>query len=150
VDVLGLIYAAFPLGYVVASMIFGCMEKLPHRGFFIQLTLIIAAVLLAMFGLDLPLWALLLAAFFNSMALEVGQLVWLSLLQEKIPNEQLGRVFSIDAVGSFALLPVGFALVGFGTEQYGAQTMFLLEGGLTALTSLTVLAFVPPTLRRLD
>jgi DHA3 family tetracycline resistance protein-like MFS transporter len=149
VDVLGLLYAAFPLGYVIGAMWFGRREKIRQRGPIMYLCLALAAISLALFGIHLPLWALVAAALVNGVALELEHLAWLNLLQEKIPNEQLGRVFSIDAIGSFALLPVGLALVGWGVETFGPQTMFLVGGGLTALISLAVLA-LSPTIRRLD
>jgi MFS family permease len=149
VDVLGLLYAAFPLGYVIGAMWFGRREKIRQRGPSMYLCLALAAISLAFFGIHLPLWALVAAALVNGVALELQHLAWLNLLQEKIPNEQLGRVFSIDAIGSFALLPVGLALVGWGVETFGPQTMFLVGGGLTALIALAVLA-LSPTIRRLD
>lgn len=149
VDVLGLLYAAFPLGYVVGGLWFGSREKIRRRGPLMYLSLALAAILLAFFGLRLPLWALLAAALVNGLALELEHLAWLSLLQEKIPNAQLGRVFSIDAIGSFALLPVGLALVGWGAETFGPQSMFLMGGGLTVVIALAVLA-LSPTVRRLD
>ena len=149
VDTLGLIYATFPLGYILGGLWFGRYEKISRRGVLMYFSLALAALLLALFGLRLPLWALLLAALFNGLALELEQLAWLNLLQEKIPNEQLGRVFSIDAMGSFALMPIGLALVGWGTQTFGPQAMFLVGGGLTAVLSLAVLIFIP-AIRELD
>ena len=70
------------------------------------------------------------------------------MLQEKIPNVELGRVFSFDSMGSFLLLPVGLALAGWATQTFGPSPVFLVGGGLTAL--IAFLALLLPPIRRLD
>lgn len=148
VDTLGLIYAVFPIGFVLSGMWFGRLTHLRRRGLMVHATTALAAVMLGLFGLVPPLWVLLLAALINGAALEAGHLAWLNLLQEKVPNEQLGRVASIDAAGSFGLLPVGFALAGWATGALGAPAVFVISGGFTALVAL--LALTQPSIRHLD
>jgi MFS family permease len=148
VNTLGLIYAAFPLGYVVGSLWVGRYQKIHRRGQVMYLSLALAALMLAVFGLPLPLWSLLVAALINGIALEADQLVWTGLLQEKIPNEELGRVYSFDSLGSFVLLPVGLALTGWATQTLGPSMVFLIGGGLTVLVAL--LGLLLPAIRNLD
>jgi MFS family permease len=148
VNTLGLIYAVFPLGYVVGSLWLGRYQKIRRRGPVIFLSVALAALMLALFGLHLPLWGLLVAALINGIALEANQLAWTGLLQEKIPNEELGRVFSFDSLGSFVLLPVGLALTGWATQTLGPGMVFLIGGGLTVLIAL--LALLLPDIRNLD
>ena len=148
VNTLGLIYAAFPLGYVVGGLWLGRYQRIRRRGLVNFTCLALAALMLALYGLHLPLWILLVAALVNGIALEAYQLVWTGLLQEKIPNEELGRVFSLDSLGSFVLLPVGLALTGMATQRFGASPVFLIGGGLTALIAL--LALLIPAIRHLD
>ncbi len=148
VNTLGLIYAVFPLGYVVGSLWLGRYQKIRRRGLICFLGLALAALMLALFGLHLPLWVLLAAALINGIALEANQLAWTGLLQEKIPNEELGRVFSFDSLGSFVLLPVGLAVTGWATETFGPSPVFLIGGGLTAIIAL--LALLVPAIRQLD
>jgi sugar phosphate permease len=105
-------------------------------------------IALAIFGLLPPLWVLLVMALLNGAALQVGQLVWTNMLQELAPNEKLGRVVSIDNIGSFALLPIEFALAGWATETFGAPFVFILGGIITAL--LSVLGLLHPAIRNLD
>ncbi len=87
--------------------------------------------MLALFGLHLPVWTLLVAALVNGIALQADRLAWTSLLQEKIPNEELGLVFSFESLGSFAFLPVGLAVTGWATQTLGPSMVFLIGGGLT-------------------
>jgi DHA3 family tetracycline resistance protein-like MFS transporter len=148
VATLGLIYAAFPLGYVLGSLWLGSYPRIRRRGLVCYLGVALAALMLALFGLRMPLGWLLLAALVNGIALEADQLAWVGLLQEKIPNAELGRVFSIDALGSFVLLPIGLALTGWATQALGPSPVFLIGGGLTALIAL--LALLIPAIRQLD
>lgn len=148
VDKLGLIYAFFPLGYIIAAFWLGRYARLPRRGLFVQGGLVLGGVMLLLFGFNLPLWALLLAALVNGFALQAGQLAWTHLMQEKIPNEQLGRVASIDQTGSFILLPVGLVVAGWATSVLGPALVFVLGGALSALMGL--LALLHPSIRRLD
>lgn len=86
-----------------------------------------------------PGWAIVCIVF---------ALVWTHTLQEMVPGEMLGRVYSIDALGSFVLLPIGFSLAGWATDLAGAPTVFLI-GSLGTMT-LAVLALFHPAIRNLD
>ena len=109
---------------------------------------LLAAIMLGIYGFHLPLWVLIVAALINGIALQAGTLAWTHLLQEKIPNEQLGRVSSIDQLGSTCLMPVGLYLAGIATHIIGPSPVFLIGGGLTALAGL--LALTHPAIRNLD
>lgn len=39
-------------------------------------------------------------------------LIWETSVQELVPEEAFGRVASLDMLGSFALLPLGYVVVG--------------------------------------
>jgi MFS family permease len=111
-------------------------------------TLALAAVMLGLYGFHLPLWVLIIAALINGIALQGGSLAWTHLLQEKVPNEQLGRVSSIDQLGSTSLMPIGMFVAGWATGLIGPAPVFLIGGALTALTGL--LAILHPAIRELD
>jgi len=145
---LGLILSIFPIGYVIGGFWFGRYDKLPRRGILMNLTLVLAAIMLGIYGFHLPLWILIVAAIINGIALQAGTLAWTNLLQEKISNEQLGRVSSIDQLGSTCLMPVGLYIAGVATHIIGPSPVFLLGGGITALLGL--LALLHPAIRNLD
>jgi hypothetical protein len=110
--------------------------------------LLAAGLMILAFGLPVPLIALVLAALINGAALEIEGLIWTNILQETVPGERLGRVSSIDSLGSFALLPIGFALAGWATDRLGAAPVIVIGGGLTAIVAL--LALGHPAIRTLD
>jgi MFS family permease len=66
--------------------------------------------------------------------IEAFQVVWDTSLQELVRPEALGRVSSLDHIGSLALLPVSFAVVGAVADRIGARPLFALAGlGAAAL-----------------
>lgn len=82
----------------------------------------------------------LTAPFFNSL--------YMTLLQEKVPGDQLGRVFSISGSIQCLAAPLGLAFAGFAAQWLGTQHFFLLGGALVAFTGL--LCFLIPSVRNLD
>jgi MFS family permease len=148
VHLLGLLYSIFPIGYVIGGAWLGRYQKLPRRGILMSVTLALAAIMLGLYGFHMPLWVLIIAALVNGIALQFGTLAWTHLLQEKIPNEQLGRVSSIDAMGSMSLMPVGMALAGWATAAFGPALVFIVGGVLTAVAGLS--AMLHPAIRELD
>lgn len=145
---LGLLYGAFAGGYGLGSLWLGGKATIQRRGQLIFGSLFIAGLMLALFGLSMGLVALVIAAVINGAALEVGTLAWTHALQEFVPREKLGRVASIDALGSLALLPIGYGLAGWATELLGAPTVFAIGGGLTA--TIAAIALCLPPIRALD
>ncbi len=84
----------------------------------------------------------------NGAALDVQSLRWTNILQEAVPGERQGRVVSIDLLGSYVLLPVGFAITGRATNVLGPATVFVIGGGITACLGLRALTH--PAVRRFD
>jgi len=148
VATLGLLYSVFPIGYIIGGVWLGRYVRIRRRGLVMYGTTALAALMLGLFGLLPPLWVLLAAALINGAALEAGHLVWTNSLQSMVPNEQLGRVVSIDSLGSFGLLPVGLALAGWATQRFGPPAIFVAGGLATAVVALAALAH--PAIRNLD
>jgi DHA3 family tetracycline resistance protein-like MFS transporter len=65
-----------------------------------------------------------------------------------VPHEMLGRVYSIDALGSWVMLPIGFALAGWATDWVGAPTVFVI-GGFSTI-ALALLGLSQSAIRKLD
>jgi DHA3 family tetracycline resistance protein-like MFS transporter len=100
------------------------------------------------FAFQLPVPVLVASMFIGGIATSVFALIWTHTLQEMVPGEMLGRVYSIDALGSFVLLPIGFALAGWTTEWLGAPMVFLIGG--TGVIVLVLLGLSHPAIRNLD
>ncbi|HMA37423.1 MAG TPA: MFS transporter, partial [Chloroflexia bacterium] len=148
VETLGFLYTMFPIGYVLGGLWLGRQARIRRRGGLIMGAGVVAGLMLALFGVSLPVLILAGAAVINGAALEMGNLAWTGTLQALVPGEQLGRVASMDMLGSFALLPVGYALTAAATDAWGAGPVFLTGGLLAA--GLSAGALLVPAVRQFD
>ena len=80
-------------------------------------------VVLALPNLSLPL--LLLPAFIAGATLPMGDNLWFVALAEHIPDDAQSRVSSYDWLGSLALAPVGYAVMGRLADSQPAETILL-------------------------
>jgi len=90
------------------------------------------------FGLALPI--VLMAAFVTGIAIEIFTVVWTTAMQKNIPEESYSRVVSYDALGSFALAPIGIVIAGPIAEAIGTSTTLYFCGAITLLGALIPLA----------
>ena len=148
VDLLGWLGSATSLGFVVGMIWLGQYVRLHRRGLLGYLAVMMQGALLLPFAFLLPIPVLIASMFLFGLVSSIFALIWANTLQEMVPGPLLGRVFSIDALGSFVLLPIGFALSGWLTELVGAPSVFLMGGIGTIL--LTGLGLLHPAIRRLD
>lgn len=148
VNLLGLLYAVFPIGYVLGGIWLGRMRHIRRRGMLAHGGLIVAGLGMLIIGLPIPFPLKLVAALCNGAGLEVLNLIWYNSMPELVPNDRLGRVSSIDLLVSYALLPVGYALAGWTTNAFGAATACILGGGITIVAA--SLSLVHPAIRGLD
>jgi MFS family permease len=148
VTLLGTLGSASSLGFVVGMLWLGQYRRLHHRGPIAYLSSMLLGVVLLLFGFKLPIPVLIGGVFVEGLCLAVFSLIWTHTLQEMVPGEKLGRVYSIDALGSFVLLPIGIALAGWATDVVGAPTVFLVGGVGTII--LALLPLLHPAIRNLD
>ena len=148
VGALGAVTSAIAVGSVAAAIFLGRYPRLRRRGLLLYGSEIVMGLMLVLFGLMPSLPGLIAAAFIFGVGISIGGLVWTNTLQEMVPQERLGRVSSIDALGSFVFLPVGFAFAGILADRIGSVNVFLLGGTVVALLAGAML-FVP-SIQRLD
>jgi MFS family permease len=148
VELLGLLGSAASLGFVVGMVWLGQYVRLQRRGLLAYLSIILSGAALLPFAFKLPIPVLVASMFLSGIATSVFALIWTHTLQEMVPGNMLGRVYSIDALGSFVLLPIGFALAGWGTDLLGAPRVFLIGGMGTIL--LVLLGLSHPAIRNLE
>jgi DHA3 family tetracycline resistance protein-like MFS transporter len=139
---------------LLVTIAIGQMHRLHRRGLIAYGGTIAAALGLAAFGvppvlasvgLVMPQGSDIVAALTGAALIGLGigtfSIIWETVLQELIPIEMLGRVSSLDLLGSFALMPVGLGLAGVLADRVGAAQVFLAGGALVlvlALFALTV------------
>ena len=134
---LGAITTMDAVGGIVATLLTSQMRLKRRRGLLAYSALLISSITLIAFGLPLPHTLAptiaIIASIFTGFGLGVFQVVWVTIMQEQVPADALGRVSSIDMLGSMILLPIGFALIGILTDHFGPAPMFVFGGLLTLL-----------------
>ena len=89
------------------------------------------------FPLALPL--IVAAAALAGAGLEIFVLLWNTTMQQEIPADKLSRVYSYDALGSFALVPVGLAAAGPIAEVIGVRETLWGAAAIALAVTLAVL-----------
>ena len=148
VALLGIFGTVFSLGFVVGAVLLGQFKRLRKRGIVSYITPLIQGSLLLLFGFKFPIPVLIGSMFVYGFTYSVFGLIWHNALQEMVPHEMLGRVYSIDALGSWVMLPIGFALAGWATDLVGAPTVFLV-GGFSTI-ALALIGLSNRAIRNLD
>ncbi len=148
VDALGWIYSASSIGSVLAAIWLGRYQKIHRRGLIVYAAWIVGSLMIAVMGLPVTIFGVVLASFVSGAALAVIGLLWTNTLQELVAPDLLGRVSSIDQLGSFALIPVGYGVTGWVTDRIGAPLSFVFGGVAGAI--LAILGLIHPGVRNLD
>jgi MFS family permease len=148
VQFLGLVYSAMSLGTVFAALWLGRYRRIRHRGMLAYGAWGMGGLMILLMGLPIPVVGVLGAALINGAMMAAFGLIWTVTLQELVPRAVLGRVASIDQLGSFAMLPAGYWLTGWATEHLGAPLVFIVGGTLTLI--LMIVGLAHPAVRRLD
>jgi len=134
----GAMVAASTLGVAVGFALVSQFSFEPRAGrVIIGLTLAMGVSLLAL-GLVRSIWLALPVIFVYGMMPGMIMTVFLSTVQATVPDALLGRVFSADEVGSYALVPFGQTTGGILTSSVGVQGTYLAAGGAIAVFGLVM------------
>jgi MFS family permease len=148
VNVLGWVYSAMSIGSVVAAVGLGQLKHISHRGWLLYLSTILSGATTIIIGVSTYIPLTLIAICLCGASITIFGLAWINTLQERVPRDQLGRVASIDMLGSFVLLPIGYGIIGWMTDLMGAGSIFIWGGIITIF--LAVLGLIHPAIRALD
>jgi MFS family permease len=127
-DALGYIYGIGGIGSIVAAIWIG-QRGIPR----LRVTIMygswaVGVALLAGYGVMSALWQALLVGLLTASLFEIGQIIWVTLLQQLVPRHLLGRVVSLDWLVSTGLVPVSFALTGPVSALLGPGTTMVAAG----------------------
>ena len=141
-----LVLAAFGIGSAIGSLALASW-RLPRR---YLTTLVLAwsigSVPLAAVGLTDRLWVMVAAVFVVGLTSGMGNVIWGTLLQRRVPPALLGRVSSLDFFVSLLLMPVSMALAGPVGEAIGLRPVFLVASLVPVLFG--VVAWLAARMRR--
>jgi MFS family permease len=123
----GAVLAIESAGAVVGA-IFALRVKFDRPLVACQLLVIPAGVLLTTLAVPLPLPVIAVTGFITGVGFAFGDAIWMSTLQRCVPEHALSRISSFDWLGSVALNPIGYALVGPLAAAFGTSEMLLIAG----------------------
>ncbi len=134
------INTAVGIGAVLGGVIgFRFKPRFPLRAAFL-LTLIGEPVMLVLLGRGELLPLIVAVALLSGLSATVFNVLWFTVLHREIPEAELSRVSSWDHFGTYALQPIGLALVGPIAIAIGISTTLYVCAGLGVLVTLFVLS----------
>ncbi|WP_310830255.1 MFS transporter [Paenibacillus pedocola] len=144
--VYGLAVTCSGAGAIIAGLLYSLRQKWTHRGIMAYGGVILSCLALFLMPF-IPNAAAAIALFaVEGFGLMIFGLIWEISLQELVPQEAFGRVASLDLLGSFALLPVGYITVGWLADLIGGIPTIAIFSGLGLLCAAFVLSI--PAIRK--
>ena len=140
----GIVLAGGPIGALLAGLI--ALRIRPKRPLVVAFAIwtVPALPLLALTGpLPAPVLALVFGLSVGSV--ELGNVLWNTVVQQRIPEHALSRVNSYDFAVSIIFMPLGYTLAAPVAEQIGADTTLVLAAAVAATGNLA--ALLVPSIR---
>jgi hypothetical protein len=106
------------------------------------------SVFLLALAVPLPVPVIAATAFAAGASVEVFSVNWATTMQQEIPPAMLSRLSSYDALGSFALAPVGTAVAGPLAASFG--TAAVLTAGAILVVLLAAAVLLVPEVRNMQ
>lgn len=148
---LGALQIATAVGSIAATLVVGNLRRLRWRGPTAYLGILLSSLALASLGLPLPLPPVVQVGVGGALigvGLGVFEPIWTTTLQQLVPAEKLGRVSSVDWLGSLVMSPLGMGVAGVLTDRVGAGLVFLGAGLLN--TAIAAIGLSVRGIRELD
>ena len=129
---LGLIEATGAIGSILALLLIGQATRVKKRGLLAYLSLGLSCIGILIFGLPFPRVVAPVIAPLASVLVGFGlaffNTIWFTVLHETIPSDKLGRIISLDSLGSFIMIPIGEVVGGILTDRIGPAIVFIVFG----------------------
>jgi hypothetical protein len=142
----GLILAVESLGAVAGGM-FALRLRVNRPLVASQLMVVPAGLLLASLAIPLPLIGLAVVSFVVGIGFALGNTLWMTALQRNVPEHSLSRISSFDWLGSVALNPIGYALIGPIAASFGTSHTLALAAILNVAVCVSVV--LVPSVRQI-
>ena len=146
----GFILAAQAAGFIVGGVF--TLRYRPDRLLLVAtLAIFPMALPIVLLAVPAPAVVIALAAFAAGFGMEIFGVFWDVAMQQQISPDQLSRVYSYDALGSFVFIPLGAAVAGPAAESVGVtETLAGAAAVIVAATALVLLIDEVRNLRRAD
>jgi MFS family permease len=136
---LGIVISALAAGSTIGSFGYGWISARMSRKNLVRATLIGTAVSIVPMALLPPLPLFLLAAFLLGLSWGPFNPLETSLIQQRVPADQQGRVFGVQTAVFYTAPPLGMVLAGLSVESFGVSTTYVFLAAVLSVTSVLVL-----------
>jgi MFS family permease len=134
----GTILAVEALGAMVGGLV--ALRLKVRRPLVIgELVVVPSGFLLLGLAVPLPLAGIAAIGFVVGVGFALGETLYVTAFQRNIPEHALSRISSYDWLGSVALNPIGYALIGPVAAAIGTTETLVIAGILNILVCLSVL-----------
>jgi MFS family permease len=132
------IMVAFGFGSVVGGAV--ALRWRPGRPLLAcSASVLLVAPTSALLALREPVWAIGAAQLLAGISMGFFLAVWETTLQQHVPPDKLSRVSSYDWMGSFAMMPIGYVLVGPVSAAIGVSETLWLATAWVVISTAAVL-----------
>ena len=136
---LGIVISALAAGSAVGSFGYGWISARLSRKNLVRTTLIGTAVSIVPMAFLPPLPILAVAGFFLGLFWGPFNPLVSSLIQQRVPADQQGRVFGVQTAVFYAAPPLGMVLAGLSVESFGVSTTYIILAAILSVTAFLAL-----------
>src|SRR5437899_3883701 len=140
---IGLVLSTMAAGSLLGFFLPNFLPPIRNRGLVAYVATSLFGVSIALMAFSPNLTGILALGFFHGVAVAVFSLMWQTAMMEQVREDIRGRVFSLDELGSFVLLPFSFFACGVLAVLYGPRVV-LLGGGLIVMLCAAAGLLYPP------
>ena len=126
------------IGGGIAALIWSKI-RIPKPGLWSVLSWMLFSTSLLVLAFPIHPWVVIAVYFIVGLSTEPFGVYWPTAIQREVPRELQARVFSVDHMGSLALMPIGMALVGPITEWIGMKEYLIFATVFHVVACLLVL-----------
>ena len=142
---LGIVISALAAGSAVGSFGYGWLSARLSRKNLVRATLIGTAVSILPMAFLPPLPILVVAGFFLGLSWGPFNPLVSTLIQQRVPADQQGRVFGVQTAVFYAAPPLGMVLAGLSVESLGVSVTYIVLAAILSVTA--ILALLTKSLR---
>ena len=136
---LGIVISALSAGYAVGSFGYGWISARLSRKNLVSTTFIGVAVSIIPMAFLPPLPILAVAGFYLGLFWGPFNPLISTLIQQRVPADQQGRVFGVQTAVFYAAPPLGMVATGLSVESFGVRATYLVLATILSLTAICAL-----------
>lgn len=116
------------IGALLGSLYITAHKQLPHKIRLITVGFVGSGISFAVMGIPEPFWVYLTFMFFSGICMPIIQSTSNILIQENVPNDRLGRTFSILQIVSTGIYPIAMLVYGPLADVIAIKYILIVTG----------------------